>query len=74
MASEQHEEATAIMDIHAHTKPTHSLRLTPARHLSDARDDIHGDCELPIWPVGVFAWVVVPVAFWGGVIMWAFKR
>ena len=54
-----------MMNSHAHSK-TYDLRLEPARqlartHAADAQDER----ELPIWPLGVLAWIVVPVAFWG---------
>jgi hypothetical protein len=62
-----------MMTLHAHGSTTYDLQLAPAPHFARTRTaDIDG--ELPIGPVGVllnvWVWIVIPVAFWGGIAVW----
>jgi hypothetical protein len=59
-----------MLTLHAHST-TDTARLAPAARLAYARTaDVHGERELPIWPLSVLAWIVVPGAFWGAVAVW----
>ena len=47
-----------------------NLQFVRAPHFARTRTaDVHGERELPIWPVCVLAWIVVPVAFWGSIVV-----
>jgi hypothetical protein len=75
MASTSKERQRTVMNLHAHGSTTYNLRLAPAPHFARTRT-VDTDGELPIEPVGVLlnvmVWIVIPVAFWGGIAVWVF--
>ncbi len=59
-----------MLTLHAHST-TYTVRLAPAARLAYARTaEFYGERELPIWPLNVLAWIVVPVAFWAAIAVW----
>jgi hypothetical protein len=80
MASTSKERQRAMMNLHAHGSTTYDLQLAPTPHFARKRtaDVADLDGELPIGPVsmllGVLVWIVIPVAFWGGIAVWVLAR
>jgi hypothetical protein len=69
----QQERQRSMMNSHAHGITTYTRQLAPAPGLARTRTaDVHR--ELPICPVNVLVWIVLPVTFWGSIALWILAR